>query len=82
MILQPPDADYIETFFDQYDEEKGERYQRISLSALGLSGGGYDYSYKGVRTLWRCPIETLKKYDEEGRLHWPKKASGVETQTL
>lgn len=76
-ILQAPDADYIETFFDQYDEKRQERYQRISLSALGLSGGGYDYEYKGVRTLWRCPIETLKKYDAEGRLHWPKKQGGV-----
>ena len=72
-ILQRPDPEYIKTFFDQYDETRGERYQRISLSALGLSGGGYDYEYKGVRTLWRCPIETLKKHDEEGRLHWPKK---------
>jgi adenine-specific DNA-methyltransferase len=76
-ILQPPDKDYIETFFDQYDEVRGERYQRISLSALGLSGGGYDYEYKGVRTLWRCPPETLKAHDQEGRLHWPKKPGGV-----
>ena len=51
--------------------------QRISLSALGLSGGGYDDSYKGIRTLWRCPVETLKKYDDEGRLHWPQKEGGV-----
>ncbi len=76
-ILQAPDAEYIETFFDEYDDERKERYQRISLSALGLAGGGYDYSYKGVRTLWRCPIETLKKHDAEGRLHWPKKKDGV-----
>jgi len=77
IILQPPDKDYVETFFDQYDEARGERYQRISLSALGLSGGGYDYEYKGVRTTWRCPIETLIKHDEQGRLHWPKKKGGV-----
>ncbi len=75
--LQKPDREYIETFFDQYDEQRKERYQRISLSALGLSGGGYDYEYKGVRTLWRCPEETLKKHDREGRLHWPKKKGGV-----
>jgi adenine-specific DNA-methyltransferase len=73
----PADKDYIDTFFDQYDEARGERYQRLSLSAGGLSGGGYDYEYKGVRTLWRCPPETLRKHDAEGRLHWPKKAGGV-----
>ncbi len=76
-ILQPPDKEYIEIFFDQYDEKRGERYQRISLSALGLTGGGYDYEYKGVRTLWRCPIETLRRHDSEDRLHWPKKKGGV-----
>jgi len=76
-LLFPADKEYIDTFFDQYDEVRKERYQRLSLSAGGLSGGGYDYEYKGVRTLWRCPIETLKKHDAEGRLHWPKKKGGV-----
>lgn len=76
-ILLPADKEYIDTFFDQYDDVRKERYQRLSLSAGGLSGGGYDYEYKGVRTLWRCPIETLKKHEAEGRLHWPKKKGGV-----
>lgn len=76
-ILLPADKEYIDTFFDQYDDIRKERYQRLSLSAGGLSGGGYDYEYKGVRTLWRCPIETLEKHEAEGRLHWPKKKGGV-----
>lgn len=76
-ILLPADKQYIDTFFDQFDAERGERYQRLSLSAGGLSGGGYDYEYKGVRTLWRCPLETLIRHDTEGRLHWPKKKGGV-----
>jgi DNA modification methylase len=76
-LRQPADKEYIDTFFDQYDEKRGERYQRLSLSAGGLSGGGYDYEYKGVRALWRCPIETLRRYDAENRLHWPKKKGGV-----
>ena len=76
-ILQPASSDYIDTFFDQYDTNRGERYQRLSLSAGGLSGGGYHYEYKGVTTLWRCPIETLREHDEAGRLHWPKKKGGV-----
>ncbi|KAA0072100.1 site-specific DNA-methyltransferase [Rhodanobacter sp. T12-5] len=75
--LVPADPSYIDTFFDQFDPARGERYQRLSLSAGGLSGGGYDYEYKGVRTLWRCPVETLKRHDEEGRLHWPLKVGGV-----
>ena len=55
-LLAPPDKDYVETFFDQFDPIRNEPYQRLSLSAGGLSGGGYLYEYKGVKTLWRCPI--------------------------
>ena len=76
-ILIPASKEYIDTFFDQYDPIRKERYQRLSLSAGGLSGGGYEYEYKGVRTLWRCPIETLRRHDAEGRLHWPRKVGGV-----
>ena len=72
-VLQAPNKEYVEQFFDGYDEERGERYQRISLSASGLSGGGYDYAYKGVSANWRCPLTTLERHDKEGRLHWPKK---------
>jgi site-specific DNA-methyltransferase (adenine-specific) len=32
-----------------------------NLTAKGLSGGGYEYEYKGVRSLWRCPEETMRK---------------------
>ena len=35
------------------------------------------YEYKGVQTLWRCPIDTLRKHDQEGRLHWPKKRVAI-----
>ncbi|MYC66874.1 MAG: site-specific DNA-methyltransferase [Acidobacteriia bacterium] len=76
-LRQPAEKEYIDRFFDQFDDERGERYQRLSLSAGGLSGGGYDYEYKGIRTNWRCPVETLEKHDREGRLHWPKKKGGV-----
>jgi DNA methylase len=76
-LLSPPDKDYVETFFDEFDSERNEPYQRLSLSAGGLSGGGYMYEYKGVKTLWRCPLETLVEHDKKGRLHWPKKANGV-----
>jgi len=71
-LFQKPDKEYINRFFDSYDKERNERYQRLSLSAGGLTGGGYDYEYKGVRTNWRCPLSTLKKHDKEKRLHWPK----------
>ena len=58
-LTRPADQEYFDTFFDQFDPVRGERYQRLSLSAGGLSGGGYDYEYKGVRT-WHDPLKSVR----------------------
>lgn len=42
------------------------------MTAKGLQGGGYDYEYKGYRSLWRMPLETMEKMDREGRIHITK----------
>lgn len=68
--------------FEPYTEEYLKRYRNVNeegrkwtdgpLTAKGLSGGGYNYSYKGISGYWRCPIETMEKLDKEGRLHFTK----------
>ena len=42
------------------------------MTAKGLSGGGYTYEYKGSISLWRVPLETMKRLDAEGRLHFTR----------
>jgi site-specific DNA-methyltransferase (adenine-specific) len=37
-----------------------------------VSGGGYEYEYKGFKSLWRVPEETMRKLDAEGTLHFTK----------
>lgn len=69
-IFQPYDESYIARF-TQIDEN-GRKWESGNITAKGLSGGGYDYTYKGCRSLWRMPIESMKKMDEEGRLHFTK----------
>lgn len=69
-IFQPYDESYIARFTQT--DENGRKWESGNLTAKGLSGGGYDYTYKGCRSLWRMPIETMKKMDEEGRLHFTK----------
>jgi DNA modification methylase len=67
-LYAPHDAEYIARFRQR--DPDGRRWADYDLSAKGLSGGGYDYEYKGTRSLWRCPEETMKKLDAEGRLHF------------
>jgi len=76
-ILASASSDYVEQFFDQIESETGRRYARRDLTAGGLSGGGYDYEFKGIRRIWRAPKSTMEKYEAEGRLHWSKSETGV-----
>ncbi len=67
--------DYEESYlarFTQSDSD-GRKWDSGNLTAKGLQGGGYEYEYKGVRSLWRCPKETMERLDKEGRLHFTSK---------
>ena len=69
--------------FTEYDESYAARFKRTDpdgrkwddrdLTAKGLQGGGYTYDYKGITSLWRCPIETMERLDKEGRLYFTRK---------
>ncbi|MGX9366619.1 site-specific DNA-methyltransferase [Desulfoplanes sp. PS50] len=67
-------ADYKNRFRNA--DSDGRLWTDADLTAKGLSGGGYTYSYKGISSLWRCPIETMERLDSEGRLHFTK-AGGI-----
>ena len=62
------DEDYLARF--RHTDEDGRRWTDDNLTAKGLSGGGYEYEYKGMKSLWRCPKETMERLDKEGRLHF------------
>lgn len=66
------DPKYIKRFRNR--DSDGRRWTDADLSAKGLTGGGYEYEYKGARSLWRCPLKTMKRLDAEGRLHFTRKA--------
>ena len=66
--------------YQDYDEKYKARFRRkdpdgrmwsdYDITAKGLSGGGYDYEYKGISSYWRVPRETMERLDVEGRLHF------------
>ena len=64
------DTEYIARF--RHTDPDGRKWDDRDLSAKGLQGGGYSYEYKGCTSLWRCPLETMKKLDEAGRLYFTK----------
>lgn len=68
---RPYPKEYIARFRNQ--DPDGRLWADYDLSAKGLTGGGYEYEYKGCTSLWRCPPETMKIYDQENRLHFTKR---------
>jgi DNA modification methylase len=53
-----------------YQDTDGRLWASGDLSAKGLSGGGYEYEYKGIKGYWRCPLETMQELDIENRLYF------------
>ena len=69
-VYQPYDDSYKARF--RRKDPDGRLWSDYDISAKGLSGGGYEYEYKGIRSLWRVPLDTMKRLDAEGRLHFTK----------
>ena len=68
---QAYDPEYVEQYY-RYTDEKGRRFMSGDLGAAGLQGGGYEYDWKGVRRLWRVPIESMQRLDNEGRVFYTR----------
>lgn len=69
-VYQQYDDEYLKRF--KHEDPDGRKWDDGNLTAYGLSGGGYQYTYKGRTSLWRCPLETMEKMDREGRLYFTK----------
>lgn len=70
-VYIPYDDEYKARF--RTADPDGRLWADDNLTAKGLSGGGYTYEYKGVTSLWRVPLETMKRLDAEGKLHFTSK---------
>ena len=69
----PYSDDFIRTQYRYSDEKTGRRYRSADLSASGLTGGRSVYEWNGITRAWRCTIETMRKYEAEGRLDYTGK---------
>ncbi len=78
-IFNPQYIDYTEEYIkERYkhtesgSDGKIRRYADDNLIGAGLSGGGYDYEWKGIRRIWRCPLNTMKRYESENRIYYTR----------
>lgn len=72
-IWNNPIAEYEEWYIDRYYryvDKDGRKFSSSDLSAYGLSGGGYNYNWKGKEGLWRCPKTTMEKLDKENKIYY------------
>ena len=68
---QAYEEQYIASHYRRKTEE-GRVYRTDNLTATGLTGGGYTYEWNGVTRVWRCPVETMKRLQEEGRIQYTR----------
>ena len=71
----PYDDEHIERSY-RHSDARG-RYMTSPLQARSLSGGGYEYEWRGVSDIWKFPQHRLDELEAEDRIHWPKKRDGI-----
>ena len=74
-VWNPQYTPYTEEYLAQHYQKvdaKGEKFEDDNLTAYGLQGGGYNYEWKGVRKLWRCPISTMERLEKADRIYYTK----------
>jgi len=69
---QSYDQQYLDRYYRHKDKD-GRRWMSADLGSAGLTGRGYDYEWKGVLRMWRCPKSTMERLDREGRLYYTTK---------
>ena len=73
----PLDSEYVHKFYCHDDGDGRGPWRRSPIDSP--EANGYHYDYKGYAPPakgWRCPEETMRQLDAEGRLHFPAKKSG------
>lgn len=61
--------DYLKTYY-RHEDEDGRKYLDRDLSAKGLKGAGYTYSWRGKAGYWRCPEVTMKDLEKNNKLYY------------
>ena len=74
-VRVPLNPEHVTKFY-RHKDERGA-YGADSLSAKGLSGGGYHYDFHGKSGPWRYPEQRMLELEPDGRIHLPLKKTGT-----
>lgn len=74
-IYTPYSQAYIDRYY-RFEDSRG-RFWTDNISAKGLQGGGYSFTYKGVTMTWRFPEHRIKELDGDDRVYWPKRKGSL-----
>ena len=71
----PLDPVYVQRAYRHVDERG--RYRTAPLHAGGLSGGGYEYEFRGFKRVWRYPEHRMRQLAENDLIRQAKNGTGV-----
>ena len=71
IIHTPYSEEYTKENFTNKDERGF--YMHRALTAESLSGGGYEYEYKGHNRIWKRPLESMLELEKNNLIHLPRK---------
>ena len=69
-LYVPYTKDFIKSTF-KYKDKRGY-FQHQPLTAEGLTGGGYEYEYRGHTRPWKYPKRSMLKLESEDRVYFPR----------
>ena len=70
-VYEAYDKEYLASAYRNHDSHG--RYTTSPLNARTLSGGGYEYEWRGITDIWKFPKERLEQLDSDGLIHWSNK---------
>ena len=73
----PPRISLDEETINQNYRQKDERgrFTTSPLHARTLSGGGYEYTWRGIADVWKFPKHRLDELDRAGDIYWPPRGN-------
>ena len=70
-IFREYDEDYVRKTYRHQDDD-GRKWASGDLTATSKAGGGYEYVWNGITRIWICPIETMRRLENENRIYYTR----------